>query len=293
MRYRTWGYPLASDPASAARNVISGSAPWKWKLDPTLPLDKALPVPWPKRYLTLYRQPFSPNAFWLNMVALANYPDDPNAHAMVRGLYQRLLDYSELRDGARFVLYRFDRWFRQHMLTDPWTSAYASGAALVACSLMHTRFGLEEAAQTADEILTGLERFDSDMWVSMVDGRDYLWFEEIPLDPAPHILPGHLRVLQALHGHWVLTNDPRAKQLLLGGLRTAEDHVPLYRRPGEVAKYDLLPNWRPDYGLTRAINLQDAMFKISGDPVFADYRDQFRDDMEHMADDAGRHKANV
>ena len=246
-----------------------------------------LPRNLPDKYINLFKQPFSPHSFLVNALQLANYePQSANEVVLisnlVSALLERLLDYSELQDDARFVVNRFDHRYRGVDLTAPWTSAYSSGAVLVGLSKWIERFDMKAYHEVAEELVKGMARIRSDagLWVSFIDSDDYLWFEEAPLpvEPQPRILNGHVRALTGLYHWYRVSRSPLAIRLLKGGLTTVRDNVERFRVPGEVNRYDLRPPEIKDYGPQRTVVQQRELFEITGDQFFAEMSKRFAAD---------------
>lgn len=295
--WKTEAYAISLDKGDVF--PVSDISPSKgWAPDISAGLDASLPFPWPEEYVEKYRQPFNPWAFFRNAAALCTYYDntgDQRARQLMSALRDRLIEYSTLRDGQRFILYTFPKGYRKIDVEVPWTSAYASGAALVGLSLMAECADLPDMLATGKEVLAGLAhpidptKARPDLWVSFIDESGYLWFEEKPLDQEeqPRILNGHIRALTGLYTYWVHTGDSGALELLRAGIKTVEDNAPQYRVPGGINRYDLMGEPIADYGPERTISQQDILYKMTGDPVFAIYRDVFeadmRDDIERLA----------
>lgn len=270
--------------------IAKVAPPKGWSPDLSKGLDAALPFPWPKAYVEKYRQPFNPWAFFRNVTALCTHwkaTGNEETKAILKGLHARLLEYSALQNGQRFLLYRFPKPYRKKPVAVPWTSAYASGAALIGLTYMAECIDMPEARTTAKEVLAGLanpidpRQERPPLWVSFVDERGFLWFEEKPLDQVeqPRILNGHIRALTGLYVYWVHTKDETALRLLRAGIKTIEEYAPAYRIPGEINAYDMMQPPVADYSPERTIGQQDILFKMTGDPAFAAYRDMFEADM--------------
>ncbi|KLK92318.1 hypothetical protein AA309_15155 [Microvirga vignae] len=288
--WQTKAYAISDDYLKVF-SVGEANPPKGWRPDLTQGLDAALPMPWPEEYVKRGRQPFNPWAFYRNVSALcAHWKKTNNVETrnILILLHKRLLEYSELRDGRRLLLYRFTKDYReQYRVNVPWTSAYASGAALIGLTSMYKCADMPEALVTAKEVLADLANpIDPrgnrpDLWVSFTDEAGYLWFEEKPLDQVeqPRILNGHIRALTGIYTYWVHTKDETALPLLRAGIKTVEDHAPRYRKRGGINAYDLLRPYLADYGPERTIVQQDILFKMTGDPIFAEYRNMFEADM--------------
>jgi len=271
--------------------VRTASPPKGWEPDLTQGLDAALPLPWPDAYAKARGQPFNPWAFFRNVSILCSHwkkTGNAETHRILGLLHKRLLEYSVLREGKRFLLYQFEKDYRgKYHVRVPWASAYASGAALIGLTTMAQCANRPEVLHTAREVLVGLAspidpRNDRpDLWVSFVDEAGYLWFEEKPLDQVeqPRILNGHIRALTGIYIYWVHTKDETALALLRSGIKTIEDHALRYRNPGGINAYDLMQPYIADYGPERTVVQQDILYRMTGDPVFAKYRDIFGADM--------------
>jgi len=288
MAWQTEDYNISPD-HSQVYPISKAKPPNGWRPDLSEGLDASLPFPWPDSYLKR-DHPFNPWAFFRNASSLCTHfaeTKNDETRAIIRALYERMLDYTEDRDGQRFVLYKFPKNYRKIPVDVPWTSAYGSGAALIGLTLISECADMPEAAKTAKEVLAGLanpivpreER--PRYWVSFVDDRDFLWFEEKPLDQVeqPRILNGHIRALTGIYIYWAHTKDEEALKLLRAGLKTVEEYAPAYRIAGKINAYDLMQPPLDDYGPERTIDQQNILYKMTGEPVFAIYRDVFEADM--------------
>ena len=274
---------------SAVFDVASRRAPKGWLPRPELALDDQLPYPWPEKYLTVFRQPFNPHGFFTNAAALANEyrrRTDPAVAVVAHGLYERMREYSTLRADSRFLVYTFPKSYRRITVHPPWTSAYASGAALIALTLLGDSGAIDGEVPEAEQILRGLAALrgravGEDLWVSFVDNDGCLWFEEMPLpqEDQPRILNGHIRALTGLYIYWVRRSSRLALDLLRAGTLTVKRHAMDYRRPGQVNSYDLLQPPIADYGPDRTVIQQDFLWRMTGDEAFAHYRDAFASDI--------------
>jgi hypothetical protein len=292
-RYKTKNYSINTNHYEVYPIVKSGF-PKDWTPNLTLDLDDALPFPWPDKYITLFKQPFAPWSFFRNAAALYNYysqTGDVTALDLMEKLYARFLEYTLEDNEQMFVLYRFKKPYRGIDVAVPWTSAYASGAALIGLTLMNECLGKAEILQVARKILGGLggaidtRETRPRYWVSFVDPHGFLWFEEMPLDQEtqPRILNGHIRAITGLYIYYVFTKDQMALDLLRSGIRTVEEYTPYYRKEGKVNAYDLLEPYIPDYGPYRTIDQQRMIWKMTGETIFKTYSDLFESDIsEHL-----------
>ena len=270
-------------------NIPKIRVPKGWAPNLSVPLDNALPFAWPEKYIALNHS-FNPFCFYSNAISLRNYylaTKDSKTLELMKKLFQRFLEYSEVHDGARFVMYRFRKNYRKIPVAVPWTSAYASGAALIGLNVTHECIPTIGADKIAKEILAGMgqvidpRKHRPRFWVSFVDPKNYLWFEEKPLDQAeqPRILNGHIRALTGLYVHWFYNRDEHSQLLLRAGIATMEKYAPEYRVAGSINAYDLMkPVW-VDYGPERTVDQQNILYEMTGEDVFRRYRDMFAEDI--------------
>jgi hypothetical protein len=271
--------------------VARAAIPDGWKPDNSLDLDSALPFPWPDKYIEIFKQPFAPWAFFKNAAILNAYyieTGDERALVLMKALVDRFLQYTVKQDDKRFVLYDFPKPYRKIDVEVPWTSAYASGAALIGLALMNESLELHEINHLMYEIVNGLGNPINPMhvrpryWVSFVDEKGYLWFEEMPLDreEQPRILNGHIRAITGLYIYYVYTGDQTALELLRGGIYTVEKYAMSYRREGKVNAYDLMEPYIADYGPARTINQQHVLYKMTGESLFLENANIFQADID-------------
>ena len=286
--FRYIDYHIRGD-ADIATYGVRPSKQWrprKWRPDTPESFHKAMPKKLSPNYTHRFKQPFSPSHFYVNALMLANYKTDKldrkALYSLVDALFERFLEYSVVEDGARFVVYTFDRTYGGVDVAAPWTSAYASGAVLVGLTKWIERFGEQRFHDAAEEILLGMARLrpPSGLWVSFVDDDQFLWFEEMPLpsEPQPRILNGHIRALGGLYHYHRATGSELAGRLLRGGVTTVRFNAERYRVPGEVNRYNLRSPDLKDYGPDRTVSQQRELFAMTGDPFFLEMSELFAAD---------------
>ena len=114
---------------------------------------------------------------------------------------------------------------------------------------------------------------------------DTTTFEEITCDPSCTILNGFLYALLGLYDWGTITGDQTAKITFLAGEETASSLLHYYDIGGFSA-YDLrqviqhqTPATPPAYH-SRHIALCNALYSITGDTVFRDWRDTWENDVK-------------
>lgn len=253
-------------------------------------LEARMPMPWPTHFSNKpLDQPFNPWRFLDNALRIANrVPADRSEslalQRLARELVGRLVEYSELEDGSRYVVYRFDREYKGHKVAAPWTSAYGNGAALLGMCRLCERFEDEHFDAIASELFTAFLQFrdGGGYWICEVDEGGYVWFVEMPLPgdvKQPRILNGHIRAIQGVFYYARHSGDPDARLLAQAGCTTVQRYAREYRRPGQVNRYDLSFPQYPDYGPKRTVDQQRFLAELTGDDFFADTAEMFLTDM--------------
>lgn len=265
---------------------------------PGTPLDDAVPLGWDDAVAGSDGARFSPFGFATNAGALCTareqHPDRTgDIDGWIDALHTRLLDHTEVRGDARFVIYDFAHDYRRWTLEPGWVSAYGNARAIQGELLLHrctrdarhleTAYALYRAfvhaVATPDRIVpTGEHR-----WLTSVGVDGLLWFEEAPLPGrrSPRILNGHnTAVLSLYYLHEWGGRDPDVRWMLEAGLTSVAALGERFRVPGGINRYDLLEPAVEDYGPERTVRQQEALHAITGAPVFDELARTFRRDVD-------------
>lgn len=288
MKLRPYSIDFAPSPASLYYNA---SPPPSWVARNEGDLEARLPLPWPTEVSDKpLDQPFNAWRFYDNALRISNHDamstsEEAALDQLAHDLVDRLLDYSERHDGARFVVNRFERTYKRQTVAPPWCSGYSNGAALLGLCRLHERFGAERFRAVSDELFAAFSVFRGEtdgLWFSEVDGSGYLWFVEMPLpgrEKQPRILNGHIRAIEGLYYYARRFGSASVRALVQAACTTVQRYVLEYRRPGEVNAYDLTFPEYPDYGPKRTVEQQRFLAKVTGDPFFVESADTFLTDM--------------
>jgi len=171
----------------------------------------------------------------------------------------------------------FDHPF--YPLRAPWISAMAQGEGI---SVLVRAWQL----QRDNTYLVAAERALGPFRMSITAGGvqavragEYIFFEEIPVEPPPHILNGFVFALWGIYDLNLVTQNPEARMLFTEGLRTLErflDHYDL----GFWTSYQLeggrLANiCSPAYHLLH-IHQLEALHRITGRDVFLAWAEKWK-----------------
>jgi|GEM_PF-1765577 len=148
--------------------------------------------------------------------------------------------------------------------TEPWLSALTQGAGISVLVRAYQTTGEDVFMQSARRAVHTFELDILDGGVSCTVGDDGVFFEEVAVYPAAHILNGYILSLFGVYDYVALTNDARIQALIersLATLHTLIDDFDL----GYGSRYDLLsksPTNRFYHALH--VTLLDALAQYSG-----------------------------
>ena len=175
--------------------------------------------------------------------------------------------------------YNFD--FEYHKgLKAPWRSALAQGQGISVMARAYRLTGNDDYLGAASKAFEAFRRrIDEPGGVTYVDGRGYLWLEELIFDPPTHVLNGFIWALWGIYDYYLLAHDQAALDLFREGVRTLEDKIHKYDI-GFWSVYHLVPTKlrmisSPYYQRLHAIQLE-AMHRLTGKSVFRKYADRWK-----------------
>jgi hypothetical protein len=225
---------------------------------------------------------------------------NPNAIAQYAlGLYDLYLDKKEpqykesflkqadwfvkniriVENGVGLWEYNFD--FEYHKgLKAPWRSALAQGQGI---SVLARAYQITKNNIYLKTASTAFKAFQKKIafpgGVAFTDDKGYVWFEELIFDPPTHVLNGFIWALWGVYDYYLLTKNPAALQLFNNAVKTLEDNIHRYDI-GFWTVYHLLPTRlkmvaSPYYQRLHIVQL-DAMYRLTGKPVFKKYSDKWQ-----------------
>lgn len=193
---------------------------------------------------------------------------------------KHLLAIAEPDDrGALWFPYRFPHTYYDVTMPVPWWSSMGQGQPLSLFSRLAETFPddstwIESAART-------FSTFDGwralgRPWVTMMDSRGYLWFEEYAADVQPlMVMNGQIFALYGLYDYAILTADAHAIDLFDGGATTALHYADAIRSPGGISYYCARENYcrRPEWqnAAYHPIHIKQfhTLAQMTGDERFA------------------------
>lgn len=192
---------------------------------------------------------------------------------------QRLYDISEKENNELYFPYLFD----VKELKAPWYSGMAQGQALGAFTRLYEVTTDKKYLDWATRTYNSLKRVKKSQknWVTLIDNKKYIWFEEYPAEEATHVLNGYLFSIIGLHDYYHVTKDPSVKQYLQASLTTVYDHLHMYRVPNESSVYGIGLPQSPDYHFVHIRQL-DILYKMTKEKYFLEVKEVFEADFDKV-----------
>lgn len=192
-------------------------------------------------------------------------------------------------EGALWFAYRFPYSYYDVTMPVPWWSSMGQGQPLSLFSRL-VRHLPDEARwrELADATFRSFDgwRALGRPWITTMDGRGFLWFEEYAGDVEPLlVINGHVFALYGLYDYAMLTDDPHAVDLFDGGATTVREAVPTFRVPGGVSYYCMREGYcqRPEWqnASYHPIHIQQLRMlgRMTGDEAFTRAADDLAADV--------------
>lgn len=166
----------------------------------------------------------------------SRYLDRAVAHA------ERLATIAEPDEtGAPWFVYRHPHRYYDVTVPVPWWSSMGQGQPLsLFCRLAQLQPDDTRWRELADSTFRTFDywRALGRPWITTMDAKGYLWFEEYAADVEPlRVINGHIFALYGLYDYAMLTGDAHAIDLFDGGATTVREYIPTFRVPGGVSYY--------------------------------------------------------
>ncbi len=175
--------------------------------------------------------------------------------------------------------YKYTLYERDHMKA-PWFSAMAQGQALSVFSRLYEVAGEEKYRVAAAQVYRSLYRMKSqhEPWVSCVDEKGNLWFEEYPHERPSHVLNGMIWAIYGVHDYYVVERTSEVKELLQASLSTIIKHGDQFRDTLSDSFYCLKYDVKNPYYHEVHIRQLRTLYRLTGDVRFDQMADRFRED---------------
>lgn len=295
LRARVCPYVLLPQPVQGQHPSLR--APDGWQPRPGRGLVGALPFPWDARYTEVYDQPFQPVKLWRNAIALARdletapSPERARATRSILGaLLGQMRLYTVENAGVSYLENRFDYTLPNHQLIQgPWVSGIANAFAILTCLRLRPHLDLlpEAEAYARAYFHPQIENGPvQDRWISFLDRRGYLWFEEYPQSGgrATRVQNGHVFAVLALHELSLHRPGQGYDQLARAGATTIAAYAACFRQKRLPPLYALGLPGIPDYLPNRAMRQMFQLYEMTGAERFLRYGDHFTTDWRRKLD---------
>lgn len=150
----------------------------------------------------------------------------------------------ELNDrGVPVWMHHFD-WEYREKLKAPWYSALAQGSGLSLLSRAYAETAKQVYMEAAKKAFFSLQTDVLDGGVLYRDDIGMIWLEESIVAPPTHILNGFIWALWGVHDYYIVSRDPRAKEIYAQAVQTLTAHVRDYDT-GFWSLYELSGTFMP------------------------------------------------
>ena len=175
---------------------------------------------------------------------------------------------------GNFSLLEYDFDFSYNM-TSPWRSAMANGLAMQSLVEAYQLTRNSTYLETTDKLLNAFFIDIKDGGITDKTENQGWWFEEYADEGGtnPKVLNGMMYTLLALDDYYLFSKDLRALYLFKQGTLSLRNNLPLY--DSGYNSYFSVSELSNQFYNQLHIDLLDRLFKITHDPIFKQYRDQF------------------
>lgn len=281
-------YPL--NPNTDLQHLAETGLPYKWQPSPEGDPESTMPYRWPDEWAKDRQQRFYAGTVFYNLVGFANRIRKGSRAEDFQPYLDLLLTRTRefltpADNGGGLVTYRFTYKWLDQTFESGWVSSLGNASIIAASVYYYRQTSDARFMQLAKELVDGLKTLDGkdQKWLSHIDPAQFLWFEEYPISgkKKTHVINGHISTTFALADYCRLTNDADACLMTRAGLATVRRYINSYRVPGQINRYSLYSNEVLDYGPTRSIEQQRALFELTGDRFFETMSNAFASDMAY------------
>lgn len=200
----------------------------------------------------------------------------------------KMIDLSispENNNNVIFYQYPFD--FSLHgdpndTMYAPWYSGMAQGQALSAFVRLYNITKNIKYKDSARKTFNSYFSFkdESMPWISYIDKNKFLWVEEYPMNEEPtSALNGFIFAIYGLYDYYLLTQDLKCKEMLLGCITTIKEHISLFRNPGDLSYYCIKHKVKNENYHKVHVDQLEMLFLITEDNFFREMTEAFRNDL--------------
>jgi len=155
-----------------------------------------------------------------------------------------LIEHLVLGEGRGFYVWEYHFDFVPREMKAPWISAMAQGQGI---SVLLRAYELTEEEKYLEAAEAALEAFEipiGEGGVMHADEKGFVWYEEYPGQPPPHVLNGFIFALFGLNDFYKATASEKALRLFDEGIETLEANLHRYDI-GYWSAHDLTEKTRP------------------------------------------------
>jgi hypothetical protein len=187
------------------------------------------------------------------------------------------------RHPEGFGVWRESSFRFGHRIRPPWTSAMAQGEGI---SVLLRAYELSQETRFVEGAAVAFRAFLVPVHAgglrTTIDDT-FLFFDEYPATPPTRVLNGFVTALLGIWDFYRVTNEPAAREMFVGGMRTLRQILPRYDRHG-WSRYALYEGGglfhtidcpaSVHYHLVHVAQLR-VLYQITGEPLFLQWADRW------------------
>lgn len=192
-----------------------------------------------------------------------------------------------MRDNIKIVHDTIAIWTNDNLIYDKynlkygWASAYAQGFGLSVLCRAYQQTQNKNYLDLSEKVLNSFNYNYRSGGIVSIDNDGNYWYLEYPAEPPGYVVNGMIFGLFGIWDYYRITNSEKAKVYFDRGIATLVKNLEKYDK-GYWSAYDLEYHTCAGYNYHKNIHIPqlDALFYITGNPIFKEYADRFRNDLK-------------
>lgn len=192
-----------------------------------------------------------------------------------------------MKDNIKIVHDTIAIWTNDNLIYDKynlkygWASAYAQGYGLSVLCRAYQQTNRKCYLELAEKVLNSFNYNYKFGGITSIDNDGNYWYLEYPADPPGYVLNGMIFGLFGIWDYYRLTKSSKAELYFNRGIATLKKNLEKYDK-GYWSAYDLEYRTCAGYNYHKNVHIPqlDALFNITGEPIFKEFADRFRDDLK-------------
>lgn len=242
----------------------------------------------------LYKKQYALNEFspyfWLDSLRQVCIYARKHGVDEVRPIIDYMMSYMsqfiEDDDGKLFLRYPVENVVYNKHFEKGWNSALGNAFVLFAAVDVYNTTQDLKYKIMADKLANAfldIRKKGKSNWITFVDEKNFLWFEECPhiIEPQIRVLNGHIGSIESLHAYYLLTQRKEILRAIKAAITTVYYYIEGWQIPNNIHSYSLYTKAVPDYGQKRNLNQLETLYELTGMDYFLFWRSKFDNDYKN------------